>query len=430
MTRNIVIIAIIVILTIVAGRWLLGAGAMRHDHVAGHDNGHGHGHDGHAEADQAEEDYQRGAYGGRLLEQGDFALEITIFEAGIPPEFRVYAYEGGRPLDPGQVALSITLSRLGGDQDNFSFKAEGDYLRGEGIVTEPHSFDVGVEARYGGETYNWSYESHEGRTRIPDSLARISGISTTTAGPGTIQSYLHVNGRLRIDPNRQSRVRAPYPGVVRASLKQLGDSVKQGERLLTVRNNQSLQNYTVRAPIDGVITERHVQTGESTAGEVLYEITDLSELWIELTIFSKDAGRVKPGQTVELMTLGGKPLSGQIEKLWPIASALSQSMKAIARINNDDAALLPGETVFGTITIGEREVELAVARDAIQAFRDFDVVFARFGEQYEVRMLELGEADADLVEVTGGLKPGTEYVVGNSYLIKADIEKSGASHDH
>lgn len=426
MTRNILLIAIIVVLTVAAGGWLLGAKALRHDHA----NGHGHGHAEYAAAGQAEADYRRGTNGGRLLEQGDFALEITIFEMGIPPEFRVYAYQDNQPLDPAEVALSITLSRLGGDQDNFSFKAEGDYLRGEGLVAEPHSFDVGVEARYGGETYHWSYASHEGRTRIPDSLARLSGISTATAGPGTIQSYLPVNGRLRIDPDRQSRVRAPYPGVARASFKQLGDSVKQGERLLTVQNKQSLQNYTVRAPIAGVITQRRIQAGESIAGEVLYEITDLSELWVELDVFSRDAGRVKPGQTVELMTLGGKPLAGQIEQLWPIASAGSQSMQAIVRVRNDAAALRPGETVRGRIIIGAREVELAVARAALQTFRDFDVVFARFGEQYEVRMLELGEADADWIEVTGGLKPGAEYVLENSYLIKADIEKSGASHDH
>jgi cobalt-zinc-cadmium efflux system membrane fusion protein len=45
-------------------------------------------------------------------------------------------------------------------------------------------------------------------------------------------------------------------------------------------------------------------------------------------------------------------------------------------------------------------------------------------------MLELGRRDGENVEVLGGLEPGTEYVTGNSYLIKADIEKSGASHDH
>ena len=426
MIRNSLAIVIIVALTIAAGGWLLGRDALRHDH----DHASGHGHGEHAAPGHAEEDYPRGAHGGRLLEQGDFALEITIFETGIPPEFRVYAYQGGQPLAPAQVALSITLSRLGGDQDKFSFKAAGDYLRGAGVVTEPHSFDVGVEARYGGETYAWSYASHEGRTRIPAALARLSGIRTATAGPGAIRSYLPVNGRLRIDPNRQSRVRAPYPGIVRASLRQLGETVKQGERLLTVQNTQSLQNYTVRAPISGVITERRVQAGESTAGEVLYQITDLSELWVELDVFSRDAGRVRPGQAVELKTLGGEPVSGQIAELWPIASAGSQSVRAIVRVRNEAARLRPGEAVRGRIIIGERAVELAVARDALQTFRDFDVVFARFGEQYEVRMLELGEADADWIEVTGGLKPGAEYVLENSYLIKADIEKSGASHDH
>jgi len=58
------------------------------------------------------------------------------------------------------------------------------------------------------------------------------------------------------------------------------------------------------------------------------------------------------------------------------------------------------------------------------------VVFARFGDTYEVRMLELGRGNRDWIEVLGGLVPGTEYVTANSYLIKADIEKSGASHDH
>ena len=45
-------------------------------------------------------------------------------------------------------------------------------------------------------------------------------------------------------------------------------------------------------------------------------------------------------------------------------------------------------------------------------------------------MVELGETDGEFVEVLGGLKPGTEYVTGNSFLIKADILKDGARHDH
>ena len=73
---------------------------------------------------------------------------------------------------------------------------------------------------------------------------------------------------------------------------------------------------------------------------------------------------------------------------------------------------------------------LAVKRVGLQAFRDFTVVYAKVGEQYEVRMLELGREAGEWVEVLGGIDAGTEYVTNNSYIIKADIEKSGASHDH
>ena len=80
--------------------------------------------------------------------------------------------------------------------------------------------------------------------------------------------------------------------------------------------------------------------------------------------------------------------------------------------------------------MSETQVPLAVKESGLQRFRDFTVVFAQVGDTYEVRMLELGKRDGQLVEVLGGLKPGTRYVSEQSYLIRADIEKSGASHDH
>ncbi len=58
------------------------------------------------------------------------------------------------------------------------------------------------------------------------------------------------------------------------------------------------------------------------------------------------------------------------------------------------------------------------------------MVFIRIGEDYEIRPLQLGRRDGTHVEVLGGLAAGDEIVVGQSYLVKADIEKSGAAHDH
>jgi len=71
---------------------------------------------------------------------------------------------------------------------------------------------------------------------------------------------------------------------------------------------------------------------------------------------------------------------------------------------------------------------LAVKRTGLQAFRDFTVVYAQIGEEYEVRMLDLGLQAGEWAEVLGGLEPGTRYVSGNSYVIKADIEPLSNSH--
>ncbi len=101
-----------------------------------------------------------------------------------------------------------------------------------------------------------------------------------------------------------------------------------------------------------------------------------------------------------------------------------------ASFDAGDGGWTPGLYVNAEVMVGGAQVPLAVKASGLQTFRDFTVVFARVGETYEVRMLELGRSDGEYVEVLGGLKPGTEYVSENSYLIKADIEKSGASHDH
>ena len=84
----------------------------------------------------------------------------------------------------------------------------------------------------------------------------------------------------------------------------------------------------------------------------------------------------------------------------------------------------------GEAVVGAHSTPLAVRTQALQRFRDFTVVFARIENTYEVRMLELGRRSPEWTEVLGGLEPGEVYVSENAYLIRADIEKSGASHDH
>ncbi|MBT8471670.1 MAG: HlyD family secretion protein, partial [Marinicaulis sp.] len=127
---------------------------------------------------------------------------------------------------------------------------------------------------------------------------------------------------------------------------------------------------------------------------------------------------------------GNSVAQSEIATFLPTKETATQTIIARVPLVNPENIWIPGMTVRGDITVNEIEAPLAVRSDALQRFRDFTVVFEKVDETYEVRMLELGRQNNEWVEVLGGLEPGADYVAANSFLIKADIEKSGASHDH
>jgi cobalt-zinc-cadmium efflux system membrane fusion protein len=384
------------------------------------------------ETEQADEQAEpaTGPHGGRLLEDGSFTLELAIFETGVPPEFHAWATQAGEALDPSSVALTVELARLGGRVDRIAFAPQSDFLRGTAVVHEPHSFDVTVVAQHAGQQHRFAYESYEGRTTIAGDVARAAGIATAVAGPGTINDELQLFGSIAPDATRVRAVHARFPGVIRSVSRNVGDALRAGEALATIESNESLQTYTVAAPIAGVVTARHAAPGEQTDQDALFEIADFSSVWAELDVFSRDRMRLRTGLAVAVTADDGAAATGTIEYLAPVGNRASQSVTARVPLDNTNGRWTPGQFVEGRVTIETTPVELAVPLSALQRFRGFDVVFAQVGDTYEVRMLELGRRDAKFVEVLDGLAVGTVYVTDNSYLIKADIEKSGASHDH
>jgi len=403
----------------------------KHEHKDDKKEDHDHEHEGGDHDERNDHDKgSTGSHGGRLLSADSFAIEIVIAESGLPPEFRVYGYEHGRPLDPDAFSVHIHLTRLGGQVDEFSFASVGDYLRGDGVVREPHSFDVEVIAEYGGNTYDWDYESHEGRTMIPDQVAAESGVGVASAGPAVVVDNVELTGTVQALPSGISEVRARFPGLVTKIFRDIGDEVRAGDVLAIVESNESLRDYEVKAPISGLIVARDLQVGQVAADQPLYQIVDLLNVWVQLDAIGLSAAQVAAGQKVRIVTLDGHEVDGTIEYLSPLVAHGSQSQRARVPLPNPDRRIRPGQFVRGSVTVASSEVPLAVRTSALQTFRDFDVVYEKIGTTYEVRMVTLGRRDNEHVEVLDGLSPGAVYVSENSYLIKADIEKSGATHQH
>ena len=274
------------------------------------------------------------------------------------------------------------------------------------------------------------HDEIDDRTRISADAADAAGIQFERAGPRTIVDAVKLTGTVEIDPARVAMVRPRFAGLVTDVYRTVGDDVQRGETLATIETNESLMRLPVTAPISGLVLERAAQPGQVAGPEPLFVIADPKQLWVQLDVFGDQVTKIRQGQRVEIKTLGGDLIAAEIDWVSPVMAHGSQSLKARVVVPNPDMKLRPGQFVTANVLVDEFEVALAVRLAAIQRYRDSDAIYVREGEVYEARSVQLGRRDTQYAEVLSGLDPGEEYVIENSYLIKADIEKSGASDSH
>ena len=278
-------------------------------------------------------------------------------------------------------------------------------------------------------------EGHEeamDRTTIAAKVAQDAGIRVAPAAAGVIADEHEVQGLLTPVEGRVAKVMARFPGPIRTLRANVGDRVRAGQPLATIESNLSLTTYTVSAPISGVVLARDASVGAvATEGFALYEIANLGDLWVDLHVFGRDAQHIGPGNAVVITRMSdGETAETRIERILPSTATASQSTVARARIRNSDGMWRPGSAVRARITVDEQATAMTIPLTAVQKAGEEDVVYVVAGEKYTQRVVRLGKRDARRVEVLSGLKPGEVVVTEQSFLIKADIEKSTAEHDH
>lgn len=272
------------------------------------------------------------------------------------------------------------------------------------------------------------HEEEKTSVTMTTKVARASGLTTAIAGEGVLQERIKLYGNIVADPLRVSHIQARYPGLIRSVKPTIGARVKAGDVLATVESNESLREYPLLAPIDGVVVERHSNPGEFTADRVLFTLLDERVLELHLQAFPADASKIKTGQSITI-SANGQQAQTRTEYITP-RHGETPTLEVHAPVDNSNSLWVPNQAVEGWVDIAQTPVPLMVDNRALQSFRDWQVVFIQIGDTYEIRPLELGRSDGQFTEVLSGLNAGDSYVVENSFLLKADLEKSGASHDH
>ncbi|BFM18863.1 hypothetical protein R50073_50460 (plasmid) [Maricurvus nonylphenolicus] len=272
-----------------------------------------------------------------------------------------------------------------------------------------------------------AHDDEENASRISGDMADQVGIGTTFASEQILHQTITSYGVLSTGPEQLSHMRARFSGLITSVKASIGDTVKAGDLLAEVESDESLKKYLVRAPISGTVVQRHANTGEVTKDQVLFSIADFDTLWAELRIYPAQRDNVSTGQAVEIVS-DKQTIAGKISHIIPSLNKPYQLARV--HLDNRQLGLSPGLLVEGRIVIDEFNVSLAVEKEAVQQLGGRSGVFIQEEETYHFAPLTLGRADDHYVEVLDGINASQRYVNRNSYLIKADIEKSEAEHEH
>jgi len=501
----VVVTALLAVLILTQGRAKPGAETAEHvessEPHAGHDEKKEVTHE--EETKQAAGAPKKGQHNGKLFEKDGYGVELTIFEQDVEPEFRVYTYKSGKALDPAAANVSVTLERLGRTPEVFTFTKENDYLKGNAVVEEPHSFKVAIASQYAGNAYSFSYDQIEARITMTEQQAKESGVQVLAAGPALIKSTLQLIGEIRLNEDRTVHIVPRMGGLVESVAANAGDLVRKGQ-VLAVISSQSLveqrsellaaqkrlelartvferekklwqekisaeqdyiqarsvmqeadivvqstrqklaslgagataggnlTRYEIRSPINGTVTEKRIAIGESLKEDTsIFVVADLSTVWAEMTVQAKDLNAVKVGQKATVKaTAFDHAANGTVSYVGAFVGEQTRSAKARVVLENPKGSWRPGLPVNIELVARETAVPLAVSADAIQTLNGEPAVFGRYGTSFEARPLETGRSDGKFTEVVKGLQPGESYAATNSFLLKADLGKSGASHDH
>tara|TARA_R110002072_G_scaffold215326_8_gene372495 strand:- start:2370 stop:3305 length:936 start_codon:yes stop_codon:yes gene_type:complete len=282
-----------------------------------------------------------------------------------------------------------------------------------------------------GETESGEEEHDEGHIELSQEQIEHSGIGLEKVASGSLDDLLTVYGSVRSNPEKSQKVSARFDGQIRKVSKRIGDAVKQGETLASIEANDSMQNYPLVSMIDGVVTAREANIGEQTNGRTLLIVEDLSNVWVELSLFPQDVSQVQIGQKVRIRSTGGDFFSeGELSYITPRGISSNQTVLARVPLENPQQRWTPGQFVVGEIILSEARVPLLVKTEALQILENNPVIFVKSEEGFEPRPVELGRSDGQSTEILAGLADGETYVTKNSFVLKSELGKEDAEHGH
>lgn len=184
-----------------------------------------------------------------------------------------------------------------------------------------------------------------------------------------------------------------------------------------------MRTVTLTAPASGFVIDKKVVEGQSIqAGEDLYTIADLSDVWVEAQLREEDAGRVGIGAIAALQftSYPGRAFTGRVTYIDPMLGEQARTVKARITLPNSDGRIKPG--MYATVILNSStQSALTVPRSAVVQTGERALVFVDLGNgRLNAQTIRLGRTGGDYVEVLSGLAAGQRVVTSAQFLIDSE----------
>jgi multidrug efflux pump subunit AcrA (membrane-fusion protein) len=253
-------------------------------------------------------------------------------------------------------------------------------------------------------------------------------IKTEPALKGGLELTLKAAGRVSDNLNKTAKVASTLEGRLIKLNFDLNDHVKAGDVLGLVQTPELLgKPLELKAPIDGVITERKSTVGELVGKETeIYTISDPANLWVIAEIKERDIGAIEVGQDASFTVLAypDEAFHGKVVLLGNRVEADSRTMEVRIEVQNAGDRLKPGMFADVEIVTMIWQDTLLMPDTALQTEGDDQIVFVALDDRhFEKRVVKTGMEQRGRVAVLEGVKQGEKVVTEGSFILKSEMLK-------
>ena len=315
--------------------------------------------------------------------------------------------------------------------------------------------------------------------QMSENAMKLANISTVVVGRSDANKEIRLNGKVEVDERHAYSQSTHIPGrIEQITVNFTGEKVRRGQTLATVyspelvtaqeellqaasikesqpelfeaaqeklrnwkinqsqidqilSNGKAIQRFSIRADVNGVVTKKMVELGDYVErGMPIYEISDLSKVWVLFDLYESELAWVKEGSEIEytVNSLPGETFTGIISFIDPLIDPQTRVASARVEVSNKDGRLKPETFASGIVKnkIGKVDSkEIVIPKTAVLWTGKRSVVYIKEGSGFKMREITLGPALGEAYVVKDGLQIGEEIVSNGTFTVEAAVQLAG-----